>query len=69
MMAIRMVALRKEFLRQHYLDQVHGSAALPRGTLSLCRRHTPTTGWLPGDNEESRSSGRAGQADERWGVL
>jgi hypothetical protein len=31
-----MVALRKEFLRQHYLDQVHGSVALPRNTLSLC---------------------------------
>jgi hypothetical protein len=29
------VALRKEFLRQHYLDQVHGSFASHRKTLSL----------------------------------
>jgi hypothetical protein len=37
-----MVAVRQDFLRQHYLDQVHGSDALPRNTLSLyagTRRH------------------------------
>jgi hypothetical protein len=28
-------AVRQDFLRQHYLDQVHGSVALPRSTLSL----------------------------------
>ena len=33
--AVRMVAVRQDFLRQHYLDQVHGSDALPRNTLSL----------------------------------
>ena len=33
------------FLRQHYLDQVPGSAALPRHPLSLCFANE--TGWLP----------------------
>jgi len=36
------MAVRQDFLRQHYLDQVHGSDALPRNTLSLragIRRH------------------------------
>lgn len=34
------------FLRQHYLDQVLGSAALPRDTLSLY-----LNGWLPNESE------------------
>jgi hypothetical protein len=59
------MALRKEFLRQHYLDQVHGSAALPRDTLSLRNRRTPTAGWLPGDTQESRSNDYLGQAPDR----
>jgi len=36
-----LMAVRQDFLRQHYLDQVQGSAALPRRTLSLRSRHTP----------------------------
>jgi hypothetical protein len=49
------------FLRQHYLDQVHGSDALPRNTLSL-RAGTADTGWLPGDEVELRLNHIAGQA-------
>ena len=58
-----MVAVRQDFLRQHYLDQVHGSVALPRNTLSL-RIGTADAGWLPGDEVERRPNGSVGQAKD-----
>jgi len=48
-------ALREEFLRQHYLDQVLGSASLPRSP-SQPRRAAHSKllraaiGWLPGND-------------------
>src|SRR6185437_554207 len=50
----------QEFLRQHYLDQVHGSVTLPRHTLSLCSA-SADAGWLPGDMGEFRLRGGNGQ--------
>jgi hypothetical protein len=40
-MAATSVALRKEFLRQHYLDQVKRVFRVPHETLSLASQMTP----------------------------
>lgn len=40
-MGFPMMALRKEFLRQHYLDQVQRVFRVPRETLSLAPITTP----------------------------
>jgi len=52
------VALRKELLRQHYLDQFFGSPAF-RADLSAFVVHW-TAGWLP-ISKEARANGRQRQ--------
>src|SRR5690242_791726 len=44
-----MVALRKEFLRQHYLDQVLGSSAFRAKLSAFVVLPFKTAGWLPVD--------------------